>query len=156
MFANALIFHIGDCRECLVTWFAPTIISQRFIIRARAGGDTVMSLRFSGSMFRGACWTISMMLSFIILTMSSDVPSVSNPSMMTSLSTWGPFKCYVTQMGGKRYEDVMFNMVLALRGGGCGVQFPGKKRYVTLEWPLAIVSRRRRQVPSIAESDAMS
>ena len=55
----------------------------------------------------------------------------------------GPFKCYVTQwrVGGcrlsrkKRYEGVRFN-VISVTNGWVGVKFPGKKRYVTLEWPL--------------------
>ena len=56
----------------------------------------------------------------------------------------GPFKCYVTQMGwgggvnfsgGKRYEGVRFNVISVTRGW-VGVHIPGKKRYVTLEWPL--------------------
>ena len=56
----------------------------------------------------------------------------------------GPFKCYVTQMGvgggvtfsrKKRYEGVRINVICVTRGW-VGVQFPGKKRYVTLEWPL--------------------
>ena len=35
----------------------------------------------------------------------------------------------------KRYEGVRFNVISVTRG--CvGVQIPGKKRYVTLEWPL--------------------
>ena len=34
----------------------------------------------------------------------------------------------------KRYEGVRFN-ALSLRGGVWGVQFPGKKHYVALEWP---------------------
>ena len=56
----------------------------------------------------------------------------------------GPFKCYVAQMavGGcqifrkKRYEGVRFNVISVTRGW-VGVQFPGKKRYVILEWPLS-------------------
>ena len=56
---------------------------------------------------------------------------------------YGPFKCYVTQMGvggvkfsgKKRYKGVRFNVSRATRGW-VGVQFPGNKRYVTLEWPL--------------------
>ena len=55
----------------------------------------------------------------------------------------GPFKCYVMQMGvggvkssgKKRYEGVRFN-VISITRGWVGVQFPEKKRYVTLEWPL--------------------
>ena len=57
----------------------------------------------------------------------------------------GPFKCYVTQMGvggvtfsrKKRYEGVRINVICVTRGW-MGVQFPGKKRYVTLEWPLKL------------------
>ena len=33
-----------------------------------------------------------------------------------------------------RYEGVIFNVISVTRGWV--VQFPGKKRYVTLEWPL--------------------
>ena len=35
----------------------------------------------------------------------------------------------------KRYECVRFNVISVTRGW-VGVQFPEKKRYVTLEWPL--------------------
>ena len=35
----------------------------------------------------------------------------------------------------KRYEGVRINVICVTRGW-VGVQFPGKKRYVTLEWPL--------------------
>ena len=35
---------------------------------------------------------------------------------------------------GKRYEGVGYNIISVARGW-VGVQFPGKKRYVTLEWP---------------------
>ena len=43
----------------------------------------------------------------------------------------------LTFSGKKRYEGVRFN-VISVTGGGwvVAVQFPGKKRYVTLEWPL--------------------
>ena len=34
----------------------------------------------------------------------------------------------------KRYEGVQFNVISVTRGW-VGVKFPGKKRYVTLEWP---------------------
>ena len=37
--------------------------------------------------------------------------------------------------GKNRYEGVRFNVISVTRGW-VGVQFPGKKRYVTLEWPL--------------------
>ena len=36
-----------------------------------------------------------------------------------------------------RYEGVIFNVISVTRGW-VGVQFPGKKRYVTLEWPLTV------------------
>ena len=36
--------------------------------------------------------------------------------------------------GKKRYEGVRFNVISVTRGW-VGVQFPGKKHYVTLEWP---------------------
>ena len=35
----------------------------------------------------------------------------------------------------KRYKGVRFNVISVTRGR-VGVKFPGKKRYVTLEWPL--------------------
>ena len=35
----------------------------------------------------------------------------------------------------KSVTEVYGSMLLALRGGWVGVKFPGKKRYVTLEWP---------------------
>ncbi len=42
----------------------------------------------------------------------------------------------VSDLSGKnRYEDVWFNVISVTRGW-VGVKFPGKKRYVTLEWPL--------------------
>ena len=56
----------------------------------------------------------------------------------------GPFKCYVMQMGvggvshfleKKHSEGVRYN-VISITRGWVEVQFPGKKRYVTLEWPL--------------------
>ena len=36
----------------------------------------------------------------------------------------------------KRYKGVRFNVISVTRGW-VGVQIPGKKRYVTLEWPLS-------------------
>ena len=57
----------------------------------------------------------------------------------------GPFKCYVTQMGvvtfsrKKCYEGVWSNVISVTRGW-VGVKFPGKKRYVTLDWPLTLSS----------------
>ena len=54
----------------------------------------------------------------------------------------GLFKYYVTQWGcriswDKTVTKVYGSTLLALReGGSVGVKFPGKKRYVTLEWPL--------------------
>ena len=38
----------------------------------------------------------------------------------------------------KRYEGVRSNVISVTRGW-VGVQFPGKKRYVTLEWPLNLI-----------------
>ena len=65
-----------------------------------------------------------------------------------------PFKCYVTPWGvgvggggwlvggggfsfpGKKcYEGLRFNVISVTRGW-VGVKFPGKKHYVTFEWPL--------------------
>ena len=40
----------------------------------------------------------------------------------------------------KALERCKVQRYLALRGGG-GVQFPRKKRYVTLEWPLRLERR---------------
>ena len=37
--------------------------------------------------------------------------------------------------GQKRYEGVRFNVISVTRGW-VGVQFPSKKGYITLEWPL--------------------
>ena len=62
----------------------------------------------------------------------------------SSLYIMGPFKCYVMQMGGvcvqfsrkKHYEGVRFN-VIGITRDWVGVQFPEKKRYVTVEWPLS-------------------
>ena len=39
--------------------------------------------------------------------------------------------------GKKRYEGVRFNIISVTRGW-VGVKFPGKKSYVTFEWPLTI------------------
>ena len=38
----------------------------------------------------------------------------------------------------KRYECVRLNVISVMKGGR-GVKFPGKKPYVTLEWPLTDV-----------------
>ena len=43
----------------------------------------------------------------------------------------------VTFSGKKRYEGVRYNVISVTRGW-VGVKFPGKKRYVTLEWPLTL------------------
>ena len=40
-----------------------------------------------------------------------------------------------------RYEGVRFN-VISITRGWVGVQFPGKKRYVTLEWPLVLQDKQ--------------
>ena len=58
----------------------------------------------------------------------------------------GSFKCYVTLTGcmwevvkfsgNKRYKGVRCNIISVMRGW-VGVQFPEKKRYVSLEWPLS-------------------
>ena len=40
----------------------------------------------------------------------------------------------VTFSGKKRYEGVRYNVISVTRGW-VGVQFPGKKSYVTLKWP---------------------
>ena len=41
----------------------------------------------------------------------------------------------VSHFPGKRYEGVRFNVISVTKGVWVRVQFPGKKRYVTLEWP---------------------
>ena len=41
----------------------------------------------------------------------------------------------VSFSGKKCYDCVMFNVISVTRGW-VGVQFPGKQRYITLEWPL--------------------
>ena len=43
--------------------------------------------------------------------------------------------------GEKRYEGVRFK-VISVTSGWVGVQFPGKKRFVTLEWPLKGIAVR--------------
>ena len=43
--------------------------------------------------------------------------------------------------GKKRYEGTRFN-VFSVTRGWVGVQYPGKKRYVTLQWPLTRLSSR--------------
>ena len=40
----------------------------------------------------------------------------------------------VTFSGKKRNEGIGYNVISVTRGW-VGVQFPGEKRYVTLEWP---------------------
>ena len=40
----------------------------------------------------------------------------------------------VSFLGKKRYEGVRFNIISVTRGW-VGIKFPGKKRYVRLEWP---------------------
>ena len=54
--------------------------------------------------------------------------------------TYGPFKCYITQIGGgvkfsgeKHYEGVRFNVISVTGTMGWVVSFPHKKCYVTLE-----------------------
>ena len=54
----------------------------------------------------------------------------------------GSFKCYVMPWGvgcqlsrKKVNEGVRFNIISVTRGW-VGVKFPGKKRYVPLEWPI--------------------
>ena len=37
----------------------------------------------------------------------------------------------------KHYEDIQFNVISVTRGW-VGVEFPEKKRYVTLEWPICL------------------
>ena len=41
----------------------------------------------------------------------------------------------VSFSGKKRYEGVQFN-IISVTSGWLGVKFPGKRCYVTLEWPL--------------------
>ena len=52
--------------------------------------------------------------------------------------------------GKKRYEGVRFN-VISITRGWVGVQIPGKKRYITLEWPLGV--QRLRSWPINEEGD---
>ena len=40
----------------------------------------------------------------------------------------------------KHYEDVRYNVISVTRGW-VGVQFPGKKHYVTLEWPQSPITK---------------
>ena len=43
--------------------------------------------------------------------------------------------CQIFRTEKKRYEGVRFNVISVTRAW-LGVQYPGKKGYVTLEWPL--------------------
>ena len=64
-----------------------------------------------------------------LMNPSNDVHICKPYSMLLISACKGPFKCYVTQMGGsdfleiKRYEGVMFNVISVTRGW-VGVQFP--------------------------------
>ena len=57
----------------------------------------------------------------------------------------GPSKCYVMQCAvgvsafpkKKRYKGVQFNVISVTRGWVL-VKFPGKKRYLNLEWSLTM------------------
>ena len=40
--------------------------------------------------------------------------------------------------GKKRFEGVRFNVISVTRGW-VGVHIPGKKRYLTLKWPLRVL-----------------
>ena len=53
----------------------------------------------------------------------------------TLLALQGVGRCQLSRK--KRYEGVRFNVISVTRGWA-GVKFPGKKRYVTLEWPRTI------------------
>ena len=71
------------------------------------------------------------------------VRQVNKPPQICTLNGMGPFKCYVTQrgVGGQIFQKKALRRCkvqryLALRGGGWGSNLQGKKRYVTLEWPL--------------------
>ena len=44
----------------------------------------------------------------------------------------------VTFSGKKHYEGVRYNVISVTRGW-VGVKFPGKKCYLTLEWPLCLI-----------------
>ena len=75
----------------------------------------------------------------IMIKMMSIFPETDQ--LVYTLLIQGPFKCYVTQMGvkfsgepEKCYKGVRFNVISFTRGW-VGVQFLGKKHYVTLEWP---------------------
>ena len=46
----------------------------------------------------------------------------------------------VSTLLGKSVTKLEGSTLLALRGGGWGSIFPGKRRYVTLEWPLIRMS----------------
>ena len=77
--------------------------------------------------------------------MTLTVVSVSNDHMPTTDLLGAIQVLRNTDRGGggggvkfsrkKRYEGVRFNVISVTRGW-VGVQFPEKKRYVTLEWPL--------------------
>ena len=56
--------------------------------------------------------------------------------MLRNVDVGGGGGCQIFRK--KRYEGVRFN-VISFKRGWVGVQFPGKKRYVTLEWPLSLM-----------------
>ena len=68
---------------------------------------------------------------------------------MKDVAILGAIQVNVTQMGAggvnfsgeKRYKGVRFN-VISVTSGWVRVQFPGKMRYVTLEWPPRYVLGR--------------
>ena len=72
--------------------------------------------------------------------------------------SWGPFKCYVTQMGvgcqifrKKRYEGVRFNVICVRPYEGVGGgSISRQKRYVTLVWPLSNTFSKRTGVRRLA------
>ena len=54
--------------------------------------------------------------------------------MLRNADGWGGCQIFWK----KRYEGVRFNVIGVTRGWFRGLQFPGEKRYVTLEWPLSV------------------
>ena len=64
-----------------------------------------------------------------------DVSLYGAIQVLRNADPWG-WRC-VRWSRKKRYEGVRFKVIQRYEGVGGGIQFPGKKRYVTLEWPLS-------------------
>ena len=75
-------------------------------------------------------------------TKSRPFPGLISSTSKFSSTLMGPFHCYIIQWRGKGvsnfqkkgYEGERFNVISVTKWWS--VQFPGKKHYVRLEWPL--------------------